>query len=214
MSVIDFVNSPFFGGLIAGVATLATGLIAIWVFKSQKKDEKTNAAVSILFEVRNAESKVEIISEKLNSNSTHDLPRVLPSNNWKKYSHLFAKDFDEDEFKLINTFYNTCEIIEDLVVRQNGYIWIATEERGRVAQQLLGKIHIQFQEESMAGDEATKQAQIKFDRQRSAVTKFFTDEQYFYAPRKTLDGLKFSIDHLQRISATTCGAKLKKLAKV
>jgi hypothetical protein len=189
-------------------------LIAIWVFKSQKRDEKINAAVSILFEVRNAESKVDIISEKLHSNSTNDLPHVLPSNNWEKYSHLFARDFDEDEFRLINTFYNSCEIIEDLLERQNSYIWIATEERGRVAQQLLGQIHIKFQEEAIGGDEAQKKAQEKFDRQKAAVTKYFTDEQYFYAPRKTLDGLIFSIDHLQKITATTCGAKLKNLAKV
>jgi hypothetical protein len=214
---MDFINSPFFGGMIAGLTTLATGLIAIWVFKSQKNDEKINAAVSILFEVRNAESKVNIISDKLNSNSTHDLPRVLPSNNWEKYSHLFAKDFDEDELKLINTFYNTCEIIEDLVVRQNSYIWIATEERGRVAQQLLGQIHVEFQKEVIEGgksEEALNKAREKFNTQKDGVTKFYTDEQYFYIPRKTLDGLKFSIDHLQKITATTCGAKLKQLAKV
>src|ERR1017187_6874848 len=103
-----FINSPFFGALI----TLATGLIAIGVYKSQKADEKVNAATSILFEVRTAEAQASIISDKLHSNNTQDLPSVLPANSWRKFSHLFAKDFDEDELKLVNAFYSSCEDIE------------------------------------------------------------------------------------------------------
>jgi hypothetical protein len=211
---MEFINSPFFGGVIAGLTTLATGLIAIWVFKSQKKDEKINAAVSILFEVRNAENNVDIISEKLNSNSAFDLPRVLPSNSWKKYSHLFARDFDEDEFRLINTFYSSCEFIEDLAERQNEYVWIAAEERARVAQQLLGDIHQECQRDSIGNEEQKAKAPEKFSKLRDSLTKFYTEEDYFYAPKRPLVGLKFSIDHLQKITCTTCGSKLKKLAKV
>jgi hypothetical protein len=60
-------NSPLVSGIITGVFTLGTGWFAIKVFKLQKTEEKTNAAVSILFEVRNAEDKVAIISEKLHA---------------------------------------------------------------------------------------------------------------------------------------------------
>ncbi len=154
-----FLNSPFFSGL----ATLATGLIAIAVYLWQKQSEKVNAAVSIIFEIRNAETNVDIVSEKINSNSMNDLPSVLPTNNWKKYSHLFAKDFDEDEFRMINTFYNSCVLIEDLIVKQNNFIWIATEERARVAQKLLGDIHIQFQKDhhDAGNDEEKKKTALE-----------------------------------------------------
>jgi hypothetical protein len=214
MDNMCFLNSPLVGGIIAGLTTLATGLIAIWVFKSQKNDEKINAAVSILFEVRSAESMADIISEKLNSGSTNDLPNVLPINSWKKHSHLFAKDFDEDEFKAMNTFYNSCELIEDLVNRQNNFFWIATEERGKVAQKLLGEIHLEFQRDAIGDAEKQSAALDKFKKLKETLTKFYTDEGYFYTPAKTANGLKFSIGHLQKITTTVCGAKLKKLAKV
>ena len=184
---------------------------------SEKQSEKVNAAVSIIFEIRNAENNVDTVSEKINSNSMNDLPSVLPTNNWKRYSHLFAKDFDEDEFRMINTFYNSCVLIEDLIVKQNNFIWIATEERSRVAQKLLGDIHIQFQKahHDAGNDEEKKKAALDtFNNTKAGATKFYTDEQYFYTPVKTANGLKFAIDHLQKIMATTCGSKLKKLAKI
>lgn len=204
-------NSPLFAGLIAGFGTLVTGWFAIKVFNLQKSNEKINAAVSILFEIRTAENKIDIISEKLNTNSNTDLPSVLPTNNWKNYSHLFAKDFDEDEFKLMNAFYSSCEIIQDLVSRQNNFLWIATEERGRVLQQLLGDIYLEHQKDAIV--DRTK-ADEKFTREKDAITKFYTDEAYFYTPVKTLNGLKFQIENLQKITPTTCAVKLKKLAEV
>jgi hypothetical protein len=48
---------------------------------SEKQSEKVNAAVSIIFEIRNAENNVDTVSEKINSNSMNDLPSVLPTNN-------------------------------------------------------------------------------------------------------------------------------------
>ncbi len=209
-----FIDSPFFGGLIAGIATLATGWIAIRVFKLQKRDEKVNAAISILFEIRDAEDKVKIISEKLHTNNTNDLPSILPTNSWRKYSHLFAKDFDEDELKLVNNFYNSCGIIEELVNKQNNFFWIATEERARVAQRLLADIHLEFQKDMVTGGADSEAAnKTKFDRQRLGITKFYTDEEYLYTPSKTANGLKFQVNNFQNITTTTCGAKLKKLAE-
>lgn len=213
--LVEFLYSPLFAGIIAGLATIGTGYFAVKVFWLQKESEKVNAAVAILFEVRNAENKVDLIADKLNSNNTDDLPSVLPINSWKKFSHLFAKDFDEDEFRVMNTFYNACDSIEDYVVRAKNYFWIATEERAKVAQQMLGQIHLEFQKDSVSSDPTLQQgAQEKFNRQRQAITKFFTDEGYFYIPSKPAIGLKFAIDHLQRITPTSCGTKLKRFARV
>ncbi len=213
MDLFAFVNSPLIGGLITGFATLGTGLFAISVFNLQKADEKVNAAISILFEVRNAEEKVDIIQEKLNSGSNIDLPSVLPSNAWIKYSHLFAKDFDSDELKLINSFYSSCGTIEDLANRQNNFIWVAADERARTAQKLLGDIHIEYQKDIVNGMDKNE-AKTKFDAESQTIKQFYTDEEYFYAPKKTLEGLKFEIDKFSKVTVTTCGAKLKKLATV
>ncbi len=213
MDLLTFVNSPLFGGLVTGLATLATGFFAIKVFKLQKADEKVNAAISILFEVRNAEEKVDIIQDKLNANSSADLPSVLPRNAWIKYSHLFAKDFDSDELKLMNSFYSSCGTIEALVNRQNNFIWVAADERARTAQRLLGDVHIEYQKDIVQGVPEID-AKTKFDAQSTAIKQFYTDEEYFYAPRKTLDGLKFEIERFSKVTTTTCGAKLKKMATV
>ena len=201
--------------MIAGVTTLATGLIAIRVYKNQKEDEKVNAATSILFEIRNAEDQVSIISEKMHSNTTQDLPSVLPANSWRKFSHLFAKDFDGDELKLMNGFYNACENIEDLVSNHNNFVWIAIEEKARVAQRALADIHLEYQRDiARGGKDSIEANQKKFEAEKSAVTKFYGDEGYVYTPSKTLNGLKFQIDKVQKITPSTCGAKLKKLAEV
>ena len=215
MYIQELINSPLVGGVIAGIFTLATGWFAIRVFKLQKRDEKVNAAISILFEIRDAEDKAKIVSEKLHTDNTSDLPSILPTNSWRKYSHLFAKDF-EDELKLINSFYNSCGIIEDLVNRQNNYFWIATEERARVVQNKLADIHLEYQRElQTTGSDfevANKATKEKFDRERAGITNF-SQEGSNYAPMKTATGLKFQIANFQNITTTTCGAKLKKLSE-
>ncbi len=211
MDFLHLIDSPLFAGVLAGASTLGTGWFAIRVFKLQKLDEKVNAAVSILFEIRNAEEKLEILREQLNSENSIDLPSVLPVNSWIKYSHLFAKDFDGDELKLMNNFYNSCSSVEDLVNRQNNFIWVATEQRAKTAQKLLGDIHIEFQRD-VSGGMNTTDAKTKFDNERAGITQFYGDEGYFYAPKKTIEGLKFEITKFQKVTTTTCGAKLKKLA--
>jgi hypothetical protein len=76
------------------------------------------------------------------------------------------------------------------------------------------RIHLEYTRDAI-GDEAKQlAAKDKFNRLREALTKFYTGEEYFYTPSKTGSGLKFSIDHLQKLTSTTCGAKLKCLAKV
>jgi hypothetical protein len=211
-SVVMQIDPIILAGVITGLFTLATGWFAIKVFKLQKSGEKTNAAISILFEVRNAEEKIEVIREKLNSNSSFDLPSVLPTDSWRKYSHLFAADFDEDELKLLNSFYTACGLIEDLVGRQNNFIWVAAEEKARTAQRLLGEIHVELQRDASA-PAAIADAHAKFAREREGITKYYGDEQYLYAPQKTLEGLKFGIGRFQKVTTTTCGAKLKTITK-
>lgn len=205
----DFVNSNF----LVTSTTAIVGSLALFIYTKQKEDEKTNAALSILFEVRNAEENLEILRGKINSSDTIDLPSVLPVNSWVKYSHLFAKDFDNDELKLMNNFYNTCVTIEDLSNRQNDFIWVAAEERARTAQRLLGDIHVEFQRDVSNGI-SLEDAQNKFNNEKQGITQFYGDEGYFYAPKKTIQGLEFEITKFQKVTTTTCGSKLKKLAKV
>ncbi|SEL62436.1 hypothetical protein SAMN04488505_102704 [Chitinophaga rupis] len=204
----EIVNSNFFFASV----TFVVGCLAIYIYTEQKKDEKTNAAISILFEIRNAEEQVSIILERLNQGGQLDLPAVLQTNSWQKYSHLFAKEFDLDEFKAISDFYNTCDIIEDLVERQNNFVWFAAEERAKTAQRLLGEINLEFQRDIFNQTHTPETAQQKFNAERESITKYYTDDGYFYAPQKCLDGLRLAVSQLQKLTITTLGSKLKKIA--
>jgi hypothetical protein len=202
----EFANSNFFFASI----TFIVGSLAFYIYTKQKSDEKSNAATTILLEVRNAESKVDIIIDKLDKESAVDLPAVLPTNSWRKYSHLFVRDFDLDDIQLLNTFYSSCEIIEDLANRQNNFVWITTEERAKTVQNMLAQIHDDFQTESV--NLGQPKAQEKFNNRKAGLEKFYSNETLSYAPVKILRGLKFQTQNLHRIASTPCGEKLKELA--
>lgn len=202
-----FANSNFYFATI----TFLVGGYAFYVYAKQRRDEKINAATSLLLEIRNAESKVDILIDKLDKGVTTDLPSILPVNNWQNYSHLFAKDFDPDELQLLNNFFSACMIIEDLVHRQNNFVWITTEERAKTVQQLLARIHDDFQIEAKIDGAA---AQAKFDARKRALGEFYSNEALSYAPNKILAGLKFQTQNIEKITTTPCGSKLKKMAQL
>jgi len=201
----SLVNSNFF---IAST-TFIVGSLAFYIYTKQKSDEKINAATTLVLEIRNAESKIDIVIDKLDKKNTIDLPSILPTNSWRKYSHLFVKDFDLDEIQLLNTFYSSCEIIEDLATRQNNFVWITTEERAKTVQDVLAKIHDDFQVDTI---NQLPLAQSKFDARKHALDQFYGNETLSYAPDKILKGLKFQTENLKRVASTPCGVKLKKLA--
>lgn len=98
-----------------GLATLTTGGVAWLVYYRQKKDFKVQAARVLLTEIRIAEERIDKIRENINNNLLLDLPLVFVTKNWKKYAYLFISDFDTDELKLINVFYESGERVEEFV---------------------------------------------------------------------------------------------------
>ena len=180
--------------MFAGLATILTGAVVIHIYLRQKREEKVQAARIIIQEIREAEDKVDIVTEKMHSGATNNLPPVLPVNNWRKYSHLFAKDFDQDELKLINGFYSNCEIIHDMVGKQNNFFWITTEERARVVQNKL--------------------ADLLFSEAQNVDTLLdkYSRHPYSYAPQRTLDEITFAIGQFKKISIASCGQKFKHLS--
>lgn len=203
----NFVNTNFFFAAV----TFLVGSFALFIYLKQKSDERTNAATTVLLEIRSAESKIDIIIDKLDKKNSTDLPQVLPVNSWRKYSHLFVKNFDLDEIQLLNSFYSSCEIIEDLSNRQNNFVWVTTEERARAVQNILATIHDDFQKDSVAGDPLAKH---RFDSRKIGLGEFFMNEGLSYAPEKILSGLRYQTQNIKRITTTPCGAKLKQLANL
>ena len=198
----------FFQYIFSGLATIITGTVAIIIYFIQKRNNKIQAARMLLTEIRTAEEQIEIIKEKITSGRIiTDLPNsIFPTNNWKKYAHLFVSDFDQDDLKLMNSFYDYGEQIEDFSVRNNNYFWITTEERARVTVQMIAK----FVDESFT--ESDKEYYIKNKKQ--LFTDGMDNHNTPYSPIKTLDGIKNLISRIQTITTSSTGTKLKKLANL
>ncbi|MEK7613508.1 MAG: hypothetical protein AAB439_01360 [Patescibacteria group bacterium] len=198
-------NSNFF----VGVATIVTGLAAWVVYSLQKKNTKIQAARVLLTEIRTAEERLEQIREKVTEGSTADLPGVLSTNSWATYSPLFISDFDQDELKLLNLFYNNAALIEDFARRQNDYFWVTTEERAKITVKIIAdfaKSAIDLQDRS--------QIDAYMSGKRSQFSDILDRHNLPYSPKKTKQGMEELLERTPSVLTTTCGTKLKKLANV
>lgn len=99
-----FFNSNFFLGL----STILTVLVAILLYFRQKKSEKQQIAALLVNEIRNAEEAIHLLKTRTRGVEIPEII-ILPQNNWNKFSHLFSKDFDQDEVNTINRFYFDAE---------------------------------------------------------------------------------------------------------
>ncbi|MCX6789737.1 MAG: hypothetical protein NTZ42_03985 [Candidatus Gribaldobacteria bacterium] len=195
-----------FLNLFSGIATILTGAVAIIIYFRQKSDAKVQAARVLLTEIRIAEDRIDQIRDKIMNNSTTDLPSVFPTENWKKYAHLFISDFDQDELKSLNGFYDYGELIEDFAKRNNNYFWITTEERARVTVQEIAKL-ISESLEDLSPDKNIISKRDLFSARMDAHNQI-------YAPTKTLAGIKDYLPKVPKITTSSCGVKLKKIAKM
>jgi len=202
--MIAFLNSNFFIGL----ATIVTGGVALIVYFRQKRDHKEQAARVLLMEIRTAEERIEQIRDKVATNSTTDLPLVFPTRSWKSYSHLFVSDFDHDELKLISSFYDYGELIEEFAKRNNDFFWVTTEERARVTQQQLAAIIKDAHDSGLSP--ADQDAYIR--ERRDYISSKSDQHNSPYVPQKTINEIQIYLGKLRMITTSSCGAKLKQLA--
>lgn len=108
----DLLNTNFFSGL----STILTIGGAIYLFFRQKKEHKQEIAALLLNDIRNANNALQVVRDLFNGPG-RNIPdiTILPDNNWKKYSYLFSKDFDEDELDEINNYFINTERCSYLV---------------------------------------------------------------------------------------------------
>lgn len=95
-----------------GLITLGVGFIAIYLYLKQKKDNKRDAGLLILQEVRYAEQSVR----NYRTNKTYSFTeKILPTSSWHKNIHLFVKDLKETEIDLISKFYSNAAYLDEVI---------------------------------------------------------------------------------------------------
>lgn len=203
---MDFLNSNFF----IGIVTLITGL-AVWVvYKFEKSGQKVQAARVLLTEIRTAEERVGQIRDKITAENIRDLPIVLPIKSWKTYAPLFISDFDQDELNLLNSFYDYAELIEEFAKRNNDYFWITTEERARVTVQKIAD----FSAEAISNFPDNMAQDSYVETKRKQLSQLLDSQNVPYTPVKTIDGIKILLAKIPAVTTSSCGTRLKKLAKL
>ena len=197
------INSSAFSSFVM----LLVGSVAIFLYIKQKIDEKVQAARILLLEIRTAEERIIQLKEKLQEEMTDDFPSLFPTKSWKSYAHLFVSDFDQDELKLIGSFFDYGDLIEDFAKRNNEFFWVTTEERARVVQQKLAELVIHSQTRA-EGEE------VDLNDLKKHFLDTFSNDTYTYTPKKSVNAIKNYVNNIGRITTTSAGVKLKKLAKM
>ena len=90
----------------AAFATIATAIVAYFIYKKSKSDELENAVRIIILEIKESERIIKNLNEIKGSGNIYpdDLLKVTPLKGWVKYSHLFIQKLNND-FHQITVFW-------------------------------------------------------------------------------------------------------------
>jgi len=201
MEYIQYILSSLNSDLVVALATLITGFGAWFVYLRKKDDDKKNAATIILMEIRNAEKKIEELKKVSDFSGASGETWLLLSNNWQKYNHLFLNDIDRDELEYVNSFYNQCIIIDKQLSQLYQVFSESLSEKNKIIQQK--GIELIFKKTFKDPESELFESAI-----RAAST---TDVQFI--PDNPNIKIKKALENVRSITTSTCGAKLKKIAK-
>lgn len=205
-TIITFLNSNLFVGL----ATILTATVAYVIYKKKKNDEKVQVALVLLTEIREAEEKIEKVREKIFKEIIQDFPVILSTKSWPVYAPLFINKFDQDELQLLNLFYDCAESIEEFGKRNNNYFWITTEERAKSTVQSIAE----FAKEAIKNGTSVTELESYVATKREIFSKLLDKQNAPYLPSKPIEEIKIILARTPKILTSTCGLKLKKLAKL
>jgi len=192
----------FFNTFFSGFATLVSAWALLAVYYVQKWDTKSGTAQILLNEVRAAERSINEL-KKRNIIQFEDLNKILPVNSWARCQHEFINDLDEDEFNLINDFYNKCSIVNENIGRIIDGLVVSNNEKRKLTQQIileLSKLH--------------KEDKDKYEEDKRKIFDLFSKEILTFNPDVEINTIQRYLPQIQFITASSCGNKLKKIARM
>lgn len=216
----EILNSNFF----VATVTIAVGSLAIYIYKKQQSDAKKDAANIILLEIKNAEAQLVqakeiILRDKIIPESIF----AMKTSSWNKYGYLFIRDLTDEEWRLVNSFYERCRQYDE-VVEYNNTFFKKNEEQIRVnlhqaiadyTKDMLTKVGKAFEIEDDKEREEKNQEIIK--EYKDLTSSFYdsfmgeltsSNSKYFYSPQKTFHDAEVLINTIRvDLSTGTIGTK-------
>lgn len=199
-----WINSYQSSALI-GLSFILSSLYIVNSYKRQKQERLKKGARVLLAEIRFAEKSLEELAHKLTNYVYGEYPSVLPHNGWNKSKSLFASDFDQDELDMMQTFYATCEEIEEFIQKDRDVFWHNAHSRAAVLQDKLAEAVMRSYHRGSIDHRVLR------DYKRIVLDTVGHDE-YVYRPKHATRILDSLVMRARRISDTSCYAKLKELA--
>jgi len=219
---------PFFGSnLFLAVATYVAGYIGFRIYKSQKQDEKRNAANIIVLEIERAEKGLTnlTVSDPIPSMDSGNIIVLMPTVSWDNYKHLFIADFvnRRAEWEKITDFYTLCAQYDESVVQNAKVLSRNTIERAvnyqRILANLAGK-HAIDRMEITDTDELIKDQQKYLLKRQKISEEVIGSNDYGadlrqYTPKLYNQRASEILGIIDRnISVSTAGQEIKKIAEV
>jgi hypothetical protein len=220
----QFFNSNFFVAAI----TLAVGTLAVYIYKRQQTDNKKDAANILLLEIKNAEAQLAqakeiILRDKIIPESIF----AMKTSSWSKYGYLFIRDLTDEEWRLINNFYEKCRQYDEVVEYSNTF-FKKNEEQIRVnlhqaiadyTKDMLQKVGAAFEIEDEKQRNEKNEETLK--EYKDLLNNFYdtfmgeltsTNSKYFYSPQKTFHDAEVLINTIRLdLSTSTVGTKLTRI---
>jgi hypothetical protein len=223
-AIVTFFDSNFFVALI----TLAVGSLAIYMYKKQQSDGKKDAANILLLEIKNAESQLMQAKEIILRDVI--IPESIFSmktSSWSKYGYLFIRDLTDEEWRLINNFYEKCRQYDE-VVEYNNNFFKKNEEQMRInlqqavadyTKKMLEKVGEAF--EINDEKERNEKNQETLKEYKELVSGFYdtfmseltsANSKYSYNPQKPFHDAEVLISTIRLdLSTSTVGIKLEQI---
>jgi|WetSurMetagenome_2_1015567.scaffolds.fasta_scaffold287857_1 hypothetical protein len=189
----------------AAFATIITAIVAFLIYKKSKSDELRSAVRIIILEIKESERVIKNLEEIKNSGMLYstDLVKVTPLKGWVKYSHLFMKKLNNDQYDQLNDYFKKCEVLERYIEKNHNFFWITTEERAKQNEIMGAKLAYEKPE--------LKDQEFKIEVEKLLATYFTNTSGYSPAGIKTqMDRI---LNSMTMITTTPVWDKLKIIAK-
>ena len=203
--ILDFLDTNRFLGMV----TICVGLFAFRVYGIQKEDEKKNAAIIVLMEIRNAENSIKTMREK-KLIAGYSLS-VLPVSSWSKFSHLFVRDLDADELNSLNDFYRNCSLVEGLLRKLDDAHDMYMQEKWKVVLPRLLELSEKYKDKT---PEENFKNDSDYWKERTALQSTYSADKTVPMADQVLNIIIKTVTTMQLMTDSSVVQKLRKMVGI